>query len=174
MKMITDNFPGSAKKQQGVVLVVGLIMLLLMTIIGVTGMQTTTLQEKMTGNFRDRNLAFQSSEAGLRDAEQYLRNTVLMPDFDGTNGLYQPGLTGEDIWDTMDWSVTSASVQYSVTMANVSSQPRYIIEELPAVPDTQGSLEAGVIQVSKFYRVTSRATGGTDTAVVILQSVYKR
>lgn len=161
-------------KQKGIVLVVGLIMLLLMTMIGVTGMQTTSLQEKMTGNFRDRNQAFQAAEATLRDGEQYLRNTALLTEFNNTNGMYQPGLSGVDVWTTLDWSNTSTSVQYSTTMANVGTQPRYIIEELPAVPDPESSLEAGVTQTSKFYRITSRATGGTDTAVVILQSVYKR
>lgn len=166
----------SPKKQQGVVLAVGLIMLLLMTIIGVTGMQTTTLQEKMTGNFRDRNLAFQSAEAALRDAEQYLRNTSIIPAFNGSNGLYQPASDGFDVWldSEIDWADTSSSVQYSSTISNVSSQPLYIIEELPPVADPTSSLEAGTTLTSKFYRVTSYATGGTDSAVVILQSVYKR
>jgi len=164
------------KKQQGVVLVIGLIMLLLMTLIGVTGMQTATLQEKMTGNFKDRNLAFQSSEAGLRDAEQYLRSTSIIPAFNGSNGLYQPGASGVDVWldSVIDWTDSSAFVQYSSTLSHVSTQPKYIIEELPPVPDPDSSLEGGVTLTSRFYRVTSRATGGTDTAVVLLQSVYKR
>jgi type IV pilus assembly protein PilX len=164
----------SPKKQQGVILAIGLIMLLLMTLIGTTGMQMTTLQEKMTGNFKDRNLAFQSSEAALRDAEQYLRNASAMPAFNSSNGLYQPGASGVDVWTTIDWSDASDSVQYSSTIPDVSSQPRYIIEELPAVLDSKGSLETGVVLPSRFYRATSRAVGGTDTAVVILQSVYKR
>jgi len=164
----------SPKKQQGVVLAVGLIMLLLMTLIGITGMQTTTLQEKMTGNFRDRNLAFQSSEAALRDAEQYLRSTSIIPAFDDTNGLYQPDPAGVDVWTDLDWTDTSGSIQYSSILNDVTTQPRYIVEELPAVDDPTSSLEAGVAQTTQFYRVTSRATGGTDTAVVILQSVYKR
>ncbi len=168
------QFSGGYRKQQGVVLAIGLIMLLLMTLIGVTGMQTTTLQEKMTGNFRDRNLAFQSAEAALRDAEQYLRLTTVLPTFNSSNGLYQPASSTADVWTTLDWTDTSASVAYSSTITDVTTQPRYIIEELPAVPDEESSLEAGVIQTSAFYRVTSRATGGSDTAVVILQSVYKR
>ncbi len=164
----------SPKKQQGVILAIGLIILLLMTLIGISGMQSTTLQEKMTGNFKDRNLAFQSSEAALRDAEQYLRTTLTIPPFNSTNGLYQPGSNGVDVWTTVDWSDASGSVQYSSTIPDVSSQPRYIIEELPAVSDPKGSLEAGVTLPARFFRSTSRAVGGTDTAVVILQSVYKR
>ncbi|MEQ1557357.1 MAG: PilX N-terminal domain-containing pilus assembly protein [Methyloglobulus sp.] len=58
------------KQQRGVVLLVSLIMLLLLTIIGLTGVQTSGLEEKMAGNMRDRNLAFQAAEAALRDAEK--------------------------------------------------------------------------------------------------------
>jgi len=37
-------------------------MLLLLTIIGITGIQVSGLEEKMAGNSRDQNLAFQSAE----------------------------------------------------------------------------------------------------------------
>lgn len=60
-------------RQQGIALVVGIIFLLLMTLIGVTAIQTTSLDERMAGNVRDRNLAFQAAEAALRDAEEDIR-----------------------------------------------------------------------------------------------------
>ncbi|MFK5947321.1 MAG: PilX N-terminal domain-containing pilus assembly protein, partial [Methylococcales bacterium] len=50
-------------KQTGVVLVVSLIMLLLLTLIGITGTQVTSLEEKMAGNARDQNIAFQAAES---------------------------------------------------------------------------------------------------------------
>ncbi len=62
--------------QAGVVLVIGLIILLVLTLIGVSGMQNTSLEEKMAGNLRDRNLAFQAAEAAMRDAEADIRNTA--------------------------------------------------------------------------------------------------
>ncbi len=55
--------------QRGMALVTSLIFLVLLTLVGVTAMQNTTLEEKMAGNNRDRNVAFQSAEAALRDAE---------------------------------------------------------------------------------------------------------
>jgi type IV pilus assembly protein PilX len=59
-----------AYKQQGAVLIVALIMLLLLTIIGLSSMRGTVLQENMAGNMRDSNLALQASEAALRKGEQ--------------------------------------------------------------------------------------------------------
>ena len=56
-------------KQKGAALIVGLVMLLLMTIIGLSAMQGTAMQEKMSGNMRDANLALQAGEAGMRYLE---------------------------------------------------------------------------------------------------------
>ncbi len=77
--------------QQGIALVVGLIFLLLMTLIGVTAIQTTSLDERMAGNVRDRNLAFQAAEAALRDAEQDIRgigDTPRDPAISGTTDFF--------------------------------------------------------------------------------------
>ena len=42
--------------QRGAILIISLIMLLVLTILGVTGMRTTVLEEKMAGNLRDKNI----------------------------------------------------------------------------------------------------------------------
>ena len=58
--------------QAGAVLVVSLIFLLVLTIVGVAAMQNTTLEEKMAGNVKDRNLAFQNAESAIREAETFI------------------------------------------------------------------------------------------------------
>lgn len=58
-----------AKPQQGSVLIIALIMLLLLTMIGLASMRDTSLQEAMAGNTRDSNLALQAAEAALRKGE---------------------------------------------------------------------------------------------------------
>lgn len=64
-------------KQRGAVLIVALIMLLLLTIIGLSSMRGTVLQENMAGNMRDTNLALQASEAALRKGEQVVIDKFL-------------------------------------------------------------------------------------------------
>ncbi len=61
-----------AKYQSGVVLIISLIMLLALTLIGVTSSSVTSLEEKMAANTKDINLAFQAAEAALRFAENDL------------------------------------------------------------------------------------------------------
>jgi type IV pilus assembly protein PilX len=80
-----------ASNQSGAVLIVSLIMLLLLTLIGASSMQTTSLEEKMAGNLRDRNLAFQAAESALRDAEQDIRGigtTPRNPPISGISDFY--------------------------------------------------------------------------------------
>lgn len=162
--------------QQGVALVVSLVMLLVMSLLAVSSMNTTVLEEKMAGNYKDRNMAFQAAEAGLRAGESFLRTTTVLPVFDGSiAGLYQPTSSGLPRWDTVTWSAAGQVKTYPAsTLSDISSPPVYIIEELAPIKDAGGSVEAGVALDRRYYRITSRAVGGTDTAVVMLQSTYKR
>ena len=164
------------KKQQGIVLVVSLVLLVLVTLISVSSMKNTVLEEKMAGNYKDKNAAFQAGEAALREGESYLFNTVTLPFFDGTTtGLYQPTTSGAARWDAVTWSSTSGEViNYSGNLSNVASAPMYIIEELPAISDPESSLETGVAQENKYFRITTQAVGDTENAAVTLQSTYKR
>ena len=60
------------KHEKGVILVTALIFLLILTILGVSSMSGTVLEERMAGNQADRNMAFQAAESALRDANEWL------------------------------------------------------------------------------------------------------
>lgn len=57
---------------QGFVLVVVLIFLIVATVLGISSIQRTILQERIAGGERERQLAFQAAELALRDAERDL------------------------------------------------------------------------------------------------------
>ncbi|WP_345890269.1 PilX N-terminal domain-containing pilus assembly protein [Pseudomonas sp. PDNC002] len=57
------------QSQGGAVLLVSLVMLLLLTIVGLAGLRMAQLEERMAGNLRDRQVAFQGAEAALRAGE---------------------------------------------------------------------------------------------------------
>lgn len=56
-------------RQRGMALLVSLVFLLLLTLIGLSSMQSATLQEKMTSSVMLRNQSFQVAEAALRLGE---------------------------------------------------------------------------------------------------------
>lgn len=55
----------TTKHQKGVVLVTALIVLVLLTIIGVTAMNTSTLEERMAYNMQQDLIAFHGAESGF-------------------------------------------------------------------------------------------------------------
>ena len=160
-------------QQKGAALAISLIMLLLLTIIGVTAMQSTIMQERMAGNSRERSNAFQIAEAALRVGEKYLIDN-LNPTFvdssttNSPNGLYFENTSANEAWYLTKTSVAASSVLDHIGDATNS----YIIEELEPVPD--GNLGANRPVTNEHYRITARGTGPAGTAVTLLQSTYKR
>lgn len=167
------------RHRHGAALIASLIFLLIMTLIGVTGLQVSSMEEKMTGNMRDRDLAFQAAESALRAGETFMTAATL-PAFDGTGGHYLTSTAQATFWDTIDWTAPAQVTTYTGgTLSNVYAAPAYIVEQLPTLPgvDTGGSLEAGTPPSGgnvSWYRITARGMGGTASAVVILQSIYRR
>lgn len=162
----------SNRRQNGAVLIVALIMMVLLTIIGVTGTNVTSLEEKMAGNMRDRNLAFQAAESALQAGEIWLSNNTFT--CNKQSGRYIPrnktncnvGTVTEEVWEGIGWD-NQDSVLYAGDLSNLSANPRYIIEDL-------GCLPAPAACPGKHnYRITARATGGTADTVVLLQSIYQ-
>jgi len=172
--------PAPIKRQQGTVLIVSLIMLLVLTLIGVSGMKTSTMEEKMTRNLHDRNLAFQAAEAALRAAEQNIQDNIIATnifDADGSDGLYDR--SDMRIWENIGWTAND-SLEYSGfdSSYKVSSPPRYVIQHLSTTMDAADALNqgnygqgTGAGKIETFL-ITARGTGGSDNTVVILQSTW--
>lgn len=55
-------------KQNGAALIVGLIILMVLSLLGITSMNNSILEEKMSGNLRNQDLSFQTAESGLSRA----------------------------------------------------------------------------------------------------------
>lgn len=143
--MNTSRFPGSSRYQRGAALIVGLIMLLLLTLIGVAGMRDTLLQEKMAGSMRDREVALQAAESALRAAETEL-GALTEPTFGNSGGMYDlntgagsvamtrkiagAAVAEKDFWNRDSVWTAANSVEYPFTLADVVEQPRYVIEKL--------------------------------------------
>lgn len=176
------NIDPSDKRQSGTVLVISLIMLLLLTMIGVTGSQVTSLEEKMTGNMRDRNLAFQAAESALREGEALAAASAPTLACPGANppGFFMPRdancdgtIENTNVWDSIDWNTQSLGYD-GVTnpLVDLSANPRFIVEDMGVIC-VSVTLPCPVADQRRNYRVTSRATGRTTDAVVILQSTIQ-
>lgn len=172
MSQATSIASFSNGAQRGSALIVAMVMLLVLTLLGVTAVRNTTLQERMAGNLRDSNLAFQAAERALREGEKFLRRPTLPP-FTGANGLLAMNdEAGEGaFWSAYDWVGNGRT---AANVADVAREPRYVIEELPPVPVAGGSERFGPLPDIGFYRVTAQGVGGSADAIAILQTTYRR
>ncbi|MEE8245231.1 MAG: PilX N-terminal domain-containing pilus assembly protein [Pseudomonadales bacterium] len=55
-------------RESGAVLIVAMIILVILTLLGITAMNTTSLQERMASNTQEQVHAFQAAETGLNQA----------------------------------------------------------------------------------------------------------
>ncbi|MFO1372003.1 MAG: PilX N-terminal domain-containing pilus assembly protein, partial [Candidatus Competibacteraceae bacterium] len=72
----------SLNLQRGSILFVGLILMFILSVIGITSMRMTGQQEHMAANLRDQTVAFQAAEAALAGAEKtyFSKNPVAVSD----------------------------------------------------------------------------------------------
>jgi len=167
--------------QSGSVLILALLILVVLTILGVSSMSTTSLEEKMAGNFRDRQIAFNAAETALAEAEAYINDSINSASvFTNSNGLYDSydGPTQHDAFEDAWWTASN-SIGQSEAIDEVKTQPRYTIEYRGDIGEAEGTSvniggygeTSGGGEITSF-RITVRATGLTDNSVVFLQSYY--
>ncbi len=70
-------FAGKAR-QKGAVMIVALMLLLVMTILAVSGIGSSVLEQRMSGNYYRSATAFEAAEFGLRVAEQWMNAQVVL------------------------------------------------------------------------------------------------
>ena len=169
------------RRQRGSALIVGMIFLLVMTMLGVTAMQTTGLEERMAGNMRDRGIALQAAELALRagdaDALESPANGngrydyLTLPAPEATTPLHwittnvRAWVSGLEIIDPNQ----SASADPNAAFPGMAEEPRYWLEKRPNRTEG-GSLESGIAPVVEVFEVTARSTGASGNAAVVLRS----
>jgi type IV pilus assembly protein PilX len=184
------NITSLAPRERGVALVMAMVFLLILTLIGVTTMSTTVLQERMAGNLQDRNTAFQATESALASGENWLGPLTAMPIFDPLvtdDGLHRQSSTSIPVWlsstvwggtDVVDFTELpgSGGPPSGQLLSIVNQQPQYLIEDLGPIRDPLGSLKLGSPSLStrNVFRVTASGTGRSDQAMVMVQSVFEK
>lgn len=185
------------RRERGAVLVVALMFLIVLTLLGLSAMTGTTLEERMAGNTRDYTVALQAAEATLRDAEADLKGsgvavgrTITVFSFPTTagaascsQGLCLAANETTQIYGTLNWGST-ATTPYGAytqvagsapaTLSGVSQQPRYVLELMQFTDGKNKARVAGQsTSVDAYYvRITAQAWGANSSTQVTLQEVF--
>ncbi len=179
-------------KQNGVVLFMSLILLSVLTILALTGMRTSIVDEKMSGNLRDSQLAHQAAESALRDAETFINNLAGLSALTNNNGLYRSGFEAAklepDYLDPGTWNPTNTSnyTEASTLGTNSSGEdqlalpPKYIIKHLgtqdicntSGITDPNSAFNTNLCK-REIFRVTAHGTGLSRDTTKILQAYFE-
>lgn len=146
----------SRDAQHGATLIITLVMLVLVTLVGIAMIRSAAMDEKMAGNSRDRDKAFQAAEAAVQKC------LVMLQTNPSALNLLSPETNGNPNWEAA-WSAANSlevtlPIEDDATGATLAEQPRCMFE----------ALGTG----SGNYRVTGRARGGSSLTEVMLQATY--
>ena len=177
--------PGQRRHQQGVSLLVVLLLLVVTSLLGIAILRSSSMQERMSANMRDRSIAMQAAEAAIRFAQTRL--------------LISPTGNVNETWDDLDqiptvaqctaigicpagsaapaaWQAVPGTEYDSATLPVA---PEYWIEylgigqgRLAASDDTRS--EEGPDNQSPMFRITARSRAAGRAEVVLSTNVMSR
>lgn len=161
---------------QGSVLVIGMLTLILLSLIGVSATTTSSIEVQIAGNDKAAKEAFYAAELGLSMGERTTQAFTTRVDLNEGSVPGRYGRGTQPNWHSMTWSASdTATIQSSAMpsgLQNVATPPRFAIEERTFI--RTGTLTIGTVQPTGIYlfNVTSRGVGSNSNAEVVLQSVY--
>jgi type IV pilus assembly protein PilX len=164
----------TAFRQCGASLVVVLLLLLIMTLLGLAAMRGTIMEERMTANMTDRNLAFQATEAALREGEALAQATIAPPTSGCVNGMCAiPTASSIDRWLDPSFNGWRAG---TTTLTASAVQAEFFVEymgEAPTWPGCEQVVPVLPLCLAPRYRITARTSSADNSrAEVLLQSNY--
>ncbi|WP_328188544.1 pilus assembly PilX family protein [Marinobacter sp. OP 3.4] len=168
---------GAGSNQKGAVLIVSMVMLLLLTIIGMSAVELTNMDTRIASNTKDRALAFDAAETALNMSGQVLAPSEPLPD-SSTPGFLTSTMT--DNWwhsEAETWWDTNATAVANYD--GVASGLAYVIEQPTEIRTNGAGQQVADVTlgepkpVTRFYRTTARGEGPGGTEVFV-QSVYAR
>lgn len=150
-------------RENGFALIFSMLTLLLLTIIVVSSVRTTTMNEQMAGSYMDRNRAYQAAELAIRQGQARLStnaDTCLLGCV--VTSATDPLASGVDTPNTLPDSFTGNT---EITATNAGTAGTYRIRQLN---DTY--LPSGKVGC-KAYSIMGQGKGVDSRTVVVLQTV---
>ncbi|RXZ38070.1 pilus assembly protein [Oxalobacteraceae bacterium CAVE-383] len=185
-----------SKSQHGAALLIALLMLVVLLMLGIAAVHIGLQSERISRNWRDRQIAWQAAEAALLDAEYDIGNPhsprhalfdnmPSIPAASGGNqnapilpGLYFPAadpqaprwrrLTSDHDASGLDYGRFTARTMQTGIGALPARAPRYLLEILPRLRNQPAN------DRSRRYRISALGFGPDPDTRVMLQSIYRR
>lgn len=174
-KCIEVSLPG--RSQSGFALFLGLIVLLVLTVLGLTSSNVSMMQERMARNVQDTNVAFQRAEGILRDIEGRIRT---ISEQGGSGGLPTIPTWADLGLQRGDCTLARSAMPgwRNSLAANIPGE--YIVVDLGALPGVDDiPIPSGCTPMSEqptplgeYYLIIARAPGRDANTVAQVQSIF--
>lgn len=188
--------------QQGASLLMVMMILVIVSILGIGGLQIALMSERGSRNDRDTQMAWQSAEAALQDAEFDMRGPGTSPrqtsfsngaksefvegcgasNSGNSKGLCIPAISGKPVWLTVDFaSSTSPTTEFgdftgraffTGTSGARPAKKPRYMIEVLDDPETFSDLSLG--KKKYVYRVTAMGFGPREDIQTVLQMVFRK
>jgi len=173
MKYRKINLPANPHSQSGVSILVAMVMLLVLTLIGVSSMNSALVELKMAGSMQQQGIALNRADELLRVGELNIDGILNDPaafDFAADGDGYYVNADNINV-NNIDWAA-----QGLATIQGATANDIYVTEYLGAKPipgesvkvSTDGRIIGGAVHT---FRITTRSATGKN-AVRLVQSVY--
>jgi type IV pilus assembly protein PilX len=174
------------RSQRGFILIMGLMFMLMCTLLGLAMFRSFGLQERMAGNTRDKQRAFEAAQSALQYAEWWLRSgavtaPVLCSGVTNGNAVAEmrvcdappvppPATSAQLPWPARtEYLPPAMVVQGGGGVVSDGSDVRY-----QAKPGLQVHYLGLTNEGTGFlYRVSAYAYGGNADTAAVVQSTYK-
>ena len=175
--------PSDRARQRGAILVTSLLLLLILTVLGIAMMKMTNMQDRMAGNTRDVNLAFQGAEAAVRTGEEEIRLLIAPaggPQLEATAAcaICDTGVLPVDIDapGRFNWTANATPAPGIKTPGKLDDDPQYKVEHTQFVANGMdcGTTDANCNAGRDVFTVTGRSTGASGRANTVVQTTYAR
>ncbi|MGN8157185.1 pilus assembly PilX family protein [Salinisphaera sp. RV14] len=195
MSMPRPATPVASRRQDGFILVTSLIFLVVLTLLAVSAINSSTLQERMATNQREKSRALDAADSALSHVETLLASTgfrqcnPVMNPTAGTSAAANSGCdtSASGLTVIPAGSGTSDSTSYYLSdqfwsQAGVSSYQlpadasstglnvQYVVEY---VREQANDLNPGSAGTVILFRITARADGRSPASRAVVQSIYQ-
>lgn len=195
--------PGTAPRQRGASLMIVLILLVVVSLLGVGGIQIATMGERSARNDRDQQIAWQAAEAALMDASIDIdpngvtggtRRSTFSPTTDASafkldcgdsstnRGLCAEVASGKPAWLTVNFLATSSPK--TAAWGDFTGRGTYPTGGglksyqapryvIEAIKDPAEVQTKGITESRYVYRVTAMGFGPNQDIQTVLQMIYR-
>jgi len=174
------------RKQKGVVLLLSLVILLVLSLLAVSGMQGSIMQERMSTAQRDGMFALEIAETAMIEAETVLDNLTGLADFGTVTGFYDgtdPAISLPDPFDSDTWKLDASSDPVNAIKGTAVDgieplfmfeyKGKVVVDPLGQLPRDFGDYGGPATPADFDYaRILVRAAGPSGSSMRLLEGFY--